>query len=463
LWQLDGKAQMVRVPFLATILLALQALAAVALPPAMPSAAEIDALRTRLHDSPLPQARPGRVRLLPADQTRGAGHLFRTIATPPGWRGMAIVLEGGPHHLPAVAAALPPGWLDCTAITCTLTAPVMVTADATLVIDGIDLVLSQDHGAMLLSWGHLVVSDSTLRAWNLGRDAAAETDHRGAAFRPHVAAFADSHTLIRRSTLAHLGHQAPMSYGLSFGTENRILKPTAFPSVDMIGNRLSDVYFGFYSFDAEGVNVVDNHIAESHVYGIDPHDDTRAMLIHGNHVYGTRRSHGIILSRRIHDTVVSHNISAGNAKAGFFVDKASHDVLITGNDSYLNGAEGLVLHEVTRIAVVDNRFHNNGGDGIRLRASSAILLDRNDIAGNGKNGLRAYDWQGAKRAPNAEEAGQIEAMRLSLAGNRVRGNAAHACRLTGDARVMMGQPHLCPAPPVAALPARSGPAAGNAP
>jgi parallel beta-helix repeat protein len=437
--------------------------AALALPPAMPSAAEIDALRSRLLDSPVPQASPGRVRLMPAGQTRGARHLFRKIAPPTGWRDMAIVLDGGSHHLPAVAAALPPGWLDCTGPACTLTAPLMVLADTTLVIDGVDLILSQDHGAMLLNWGHLVVSDSTLRAWNLALDAPAETDRKGAAFRPHLAAFADSHSLIRRSDLRHLGHQASMSYGLAFGTENRAVKPTEFPSVDMIGNRLSDIYFGFYSFDADGVNVIDNHIAESHVYGIDPHDDTRAMLIHGNHVYGTRRSHGIILSRRIHDTVVSHNISAGNAKAGFFVDKASHDVLITGNDSYLNGAEGLVLHEVTRVAVVDNRFHNNGGDGIRLRASSAVLLERNDVAGNGKNGLRAYDWQGAKRQPNAEEAGQIEAMRLSLAGNRLRRNAAHPCRLTGDAQVTAGQRRLCPQPPVAALPARSAPDAGNAP
>ncbi len=138
-------------------------------------------------------------------------------------------------------------------------------------------------------------------------------------------------------------------------------------------------------------------------------------------------------------------------------------MLITGNDSFLNKAEGLVLHEVTRIAVVANRFHSNGRDGIRLRAASAVLLERNDVAGNGGNGLRAYDWQGARRPPNAEEAGQIQAMRLSLAANRLTRNKARPCRLTGDAQVTAGQRHLCPPPPVAASPARSGPAAGNAP
>ena len=336
--------------------------------------------------------------------------------------------------------------------------------DTTLVIEGIDLILSQDHGAMILTWGQLAVSDSVLRAWNLARDAGADTDAHGAPFRPFVAGYAASHTLIRRSDLRHLGHQAPMAYGLSWGTENRSRKPTEFPSVDMIANRLTDIYFGFFSFDADGVNIIDNHIAESHVYGIDPHDDTRNMLIHGNYVYGSRRSHGIILSRRIHNTVVSHNVSAANAKAGFFLDKACHDVLIIHNDSFLNKAEGLVLHEVTRVAVVGNRLHNNGRDGIRLRASSAVLLERNDVAGNGGNGLRAYDWRGASRQPNTEEAGQIEAMRLALAGNRIRLNRAQTCRLTGDARVTAGQPGLCPLPERAATsPARSAPAAGNAP
>lgn len=436
-----------------------------ALPPAMPSPAELDALRSALLDRSLPESRPGAVRLTAAETTRGARHLFRRIAPPPDWRGKAIVVDGGVYGLAEVAAALPePGWLDCTGSACTLTAPLMVMPGATLVIAEQDLMLSQDHGAMLLSWGELLISDSRLRAWNLAADAPAATDDAGAAFRPHVAAFAASYTLIRRSTLAHLGHQGSMSYGLAFGTENRAVQPTEFPSVDMIANQLSDVYFGFYSFDADGVNLLDNHIAESHVYGIDPHDDTRNMLIHGNTVYGTRRSHGIILSRRIHDTVVSHNISAGNAKAGFFVDKASHDVLVIGNDAYLNGAEGLVLHEVTRVAVVDNSFHRNGGDGIRLRASSAILLERNRVSANGRHGIRAYDWQGAARPPNAEEAGQIEAMRLALHANRTRDNRAGACRLTGDARVTQGQRLLCPAPlPAAASPARTDPAAGNAP
>lgn len=450
--------------FLAMLVLLTQT--AMAMPPSMPSPQELDSLRTRLLDSPLPPPQAGgTVRIAETAQTRGATDLFRRTPPPPGWRGKGIVLEGGVHHLAQVAQAmLEPGWLDCTGQRCTLAAPLLVMRGTSLVIDGIDLILSQDDGALILNWGFLAVSDSTLRAWNLARDAGAETDERGGPFRPFVASYAASHTLIRRSDLFHLGHQAPMAYGLSWGTENRKTKPTEFPSVDMIGNRLKDIYFGFFSFDADGVNIIDNHIAESHVYGIDPHDDTRNMLIHGNYVYGSRRSHGIILSRRIHNTVVSHNVSTGNAKAGFFLDKACHDVLVIGNDSFLNKAEGLVLHEVTRIAVVDNRFHANKASGIRLRASSAILLERNEVSANGKHGLRAYDWQGAKREPNAEEATQIEAMRLSLLGNRMTFNRAGVCRLTGDARVIEGQPFLCPpAGRAATLPARSAPAAGNAP
>lgn len=424
------------------------ATATLAAPPTMPSPSDIDRLRARLHDLALPAPVPGAVRLKPVDRISGVAGMYRRIAAwLPDWHGQAIVLEGGSHDMASVAAALPrAGLLDCAGATCTLRAPLIVGRDTALVIDGIDLILSQADGAALLSWGQLSISDATLRAWNLAQDTPAETDAVGAPFRPYVAGFAASHTLIRRSDLLYLGHQAAMSYGLSFGTEGRSGTVTEWPSVDMIGNRLLDVYFGFFSFDADGVNVMDNHIAESHVYGIDPHDDTRNMLIHGNYVYGARRSHGIILSRRIHNTIVSHNVSTGNAKSGFFLDKACHDVLVIGNESFLNKAEGLVLHEVTRIAVVDNRFHRNGADGIRLRASSAILLERNTVTGNARHGLRAYDWQGAARKPNAEEAGQIEAMRVALSGNHLWTNKRGICRFSGDAAVTDGQKWLCHPP-----------------
>ena len=449
-----------------------------ALPPAMPTPEQLDTLRARLLDTPVPVPEPGGVALRPASGIRGLKSAFRRTGAPPRWRDTAIVLTGGTHHLADIARAMPePGWLDCAHARCTLAAPLVAERGTTLVIDGIDLVLGQDEGALILNRGHLIVSDSTLRAWHIASDTPAQTDDKGGPFRPFVAGYADSHTLIRRSDLRHLGHQSPMSYGLSWGTQNRAGKVTDHPSVDMIANRLTDIYFGFYSYDADGVNIIDNHIAESHVYGIDPHDDTRNMLIHGNYVYGSRRSHGIILSRRIHDTVVSDNVSAGNAKAGFFLDKACHDVLIIGNEAFHNKTEGLVLHEVTRVAVVGNRFHGNHASGIRLRASSAVFLDRNDVSGNGKHGLRAYDWNGSRRAPNAEEATQIEEMRLALSGNRFRMNARGACHLTGDARVTEGQPYLCPdaasrtpgpfnpslAQSVATSRARFSPAAGNAP
>lgn len=415
-------------------------------PPRPLTAAEIDHLRTTLLDRPLPVSAPGLVALEPARIWRGSADFFGRTAPPPLWDGKAIAVKNGTWRLEVLAEKLAdPPRLSCKDGHCLLRAPLAVAADAALVIDGLSVRMSVSHGAALHNFGRLVVSDSVVAAWDMEREAQAETDEEGRAFRPYIAGFAASHTLLRRSGFLHLGHQGVMAYGLSFGTVKRQGPVTEHPSVDMIGNWLSDVYFGFFSFDADGVNIIDNHIAESHVYGIDPHDDTRNMLIHGNYVVGSRRSHGIILSRRIHDSIVSHNVSTGNGKAGIFLDKDCHDITLVGNDSFFNKGEGLVLHEVTRINVIDNQFHRNGGDGIRMRASSAIRIEGNKVTDNRRFGIRGYDWSFARRPPNAEEASQIKPVEFELDLNRIRGNRAGTCRLLRDKAALAAS---CPVPAI---------------
>lgn len=417
--------------------------------PAVPGPEEVAALRAGIEAAPLPAVVPGRVTLREVAGDTALRRLFHpAMEPPPAWRGRGIVIETGVLDLAALARALPgPGWLDCTGEVCTLLAPLAVRPEATLVVGGGTLRLSQEHGAAIISHGRLFVSDAAVEAWHLGQDRPAETGPAGRDFRPFIAGLEGGHSLIRRSRLAHLGYQASLAYGLSFATVDR-RRVTAHPSADLVGNRIEDVYFGFYSFDADGVNVIGNHITAPHVYGIDPHDDTRNMLIAENLVEGARRSHGIILSRRIHRSAVVRNVSRGSAKSGFFIDKASHNVVFAGNLSEDNGGDGMVVHESREILLVGNRVVGNHGDGIRIRASFRIGVHDNTILDNRRYGLRIYDFGQSTRPPNAEEAGQVLPVLVRVGANVISGNEAGGCIAPGaDATVLFEAGEVCTLPP----------------
>ena len=225
----------------------------------------------------------------------------------------------------ALLALTSAGALACDGRRCRLAAPLVVAAGAVLVIDGIELRLAQETGALVSAHGGLFISDSELLGWNDEADMPARTDDRGTAFRPWITGLEDNRTVVRRSRLAHLGYQGTSTFGLAFTHGGRDPAEGG-PRVSVVANAIEDLYFGFFSFGAVGVEVIQNEISRSHVYGVDPHDATRDMLIAQNTVTGTRRSHGIILSREIHDAMVVLNQSSDNAGAGLFIDKGSHDL-----------------------------------------------------------------------------------------------------------------------------------------
>ncbi|MCC6305258.1 MAG: right-handed parallel beta-helix repeat-containing protein [Rhodobacteraceae bacterium] len=435
--------------------LALALLAALARPapgwevPAIPGTDEVAAIRTAIEARPLPATAPGRVLLARVAEDRALRRLYRDGA--PGaerWTGTGIVIETGVFDLPGLARALPaPGWLDCAGALCTLRAPLVVRPGATLVVADVTLRLSQEHGAGIISHGRLAVSDATVTGWHLGAHRPAATDAEGRGFRPFLAGLEGGETLIRRARLAHLGYQAHLAYGLSLATVDRE-STTLHPRADIVASRIEDAYIGIYSFDAVGVNVIANTISLPHLYGIDPHDDSRDLLIAENRVEGARRSHGIILSRRIRRAAVVRNTSRANAGAGFFIEKASHNAVFAGNLAEANGGDGLVVHESREVVLSGNRLAGNAGDGIRIRASFRIGVYDNAIVGNGRYGLRIYDFAHARRRPTAEEAGQILPVLVRVGANRIEGNGAGACAApAADAAVVFEAAGVCTLPP----------------
>ncbi len=399
----------------------------------VPTVADIEALAESILAEPLPDPLAGEVGLAEAagEPALRRGFLDDLEALPE-WSGQAILLRTGRHRLEALPDLFDrPDLLACDDGRCRLAAPLIVAADATLVVDGIELRLVQEAGAVLTAYGDLFVSDSTLLGWNEAAGMPAATGSRGAAFRPWITGLEDNRTVVRRSRLAHLGYQGVSTFGLAFTHGGRDPGEGG-PRVSVVANTIEDLYFGFFSFGAVGVEVIGNEIIASHVYGVDPHDATNDMLIAGNTVTGTRRSHGIILSREIHDAMVVLNQSSDNAGAGLFIDKGSHDVTFARNRSFGNGKDGIVVYESRDIDITNNELFANGRAGVRMRASADIRVLRNAIRHNAGPGIFVYDWSHADREPDEEDALHLLPTSIELTGNSLANNAGGDCSIKGD-------------------------------
>lgn len=420
----------------ATLVALASALLACSDPAAVPTPAEIEALAETILTEPLPTPLEGEVALTEAKGEPALRRGFeRELEALPRWSGLAIVLRSGRHRLEALPALIDrPNLLACDGSHCRLAAPLVVAAGATLVVDGIELRLVQEAGALITAYGGLFISDSELLGWSEMAEAPAETDARGAVFRPWITGLEDNRTVVRRSRLAHLGYQGTSTFGLAFTHGGRDPDEGG-PRVSVVGNTIQDLYFGFFSFGAVGVEVIQNEITDSHVYGVDPHDATRDLLIASNTVTGTRRSHGIILSREIHDAVVVDNQSSGNAGAGLFVDKGSYDVTFARNRSFANGKDGIVVYESRNITVTGNALVGNGRAGVRVRASADVEIKDNTIRHNAGPGIFVYDWSHAARPPDDEDARRLLPTSVTLTGNRLAGNASGDCSLRGEIEV----------------------------
>ncbi len=341
-------------------------------------------------------------------------------------------MANGVVRLEEVAAALArPDLLACTALDCRLAAPLLVEAAATLVIQGTTVRMIQSAGALLSAQGALFISDAELIGWDEAAEATAATDPEGTVFRPWVAGLEANRTIIRNSRLAHLGYLSNATQGLAFTTSGRN-PPAGRPEVDIVRSRIEDLYYGFYTWEAEGVRLLQNIFEGNQLYGIDPHDRSRDMLIAENFVRSTKYRHGIVLSREISDTVVVRNRSIANAGSGFFLDKGSHHVTFAENESFDNEIDGFTVLESRDVVIQGNHVANNGRTGIRIRSSADVLIKDNIIHDNVGPGIFAYDWTDNVRQPDDEERRHMQPVRLTISGNRLSDNDGGGCNLRGD-------------------------------
>ncbi|QDU88441.1 Poly(beta-D-mannuronate) C5 epimerase precursor [Pirellulimonas nuda] len=309
----------------------------------------------------------------------------------------------------------------------TLRLPLVVGPGATLIIDGArtpELWMSTDRGAFLANAGGLFLFDAVVTSWSESTKKPTEFVNKKE-FRPFISSYVRSKTYAAGCKFMNLGFDAPTAYGFSLSShpERERGEPRDdWPTGALVDNEFRGLYYGFYSFEARDVAILNNLYQDNIVYGIDPHDRSTRLAIVGNKTIGTLQKHGIIGSRGVSHSFICDNQSFGNAGSGVMLDRQCSHNVVRGNQAYNNG-QGIAVYESGSNAVCDNLVAFNKASGVRIRNSDSILVQNNTIVGNGDYALEVY----AKRLDDHDarlERGDTydEQTRVTFLGNRVGGN-----------------------------------------
>lgn len=406
----------------------------------LPDTADISARIQAVQQLPLPASDPmGEasvyVGIAAAERAFGRSFLELQVALP-AWSGEGIVVAAGSHRLEAVAEDLQrKDLLDCDLPRCRLLAPLAVEAGAQLVVDGLTVELEQDTGSVIVAFGDLFVSNTTIE----GRNGAAPATTDGEAFRPFIIAYDASRTVIRDSRLAALGFDHFGTTGLAVMTLSRD-DPAARPELALVGSLIEQLYDGVFVRGGARVEVLRNTVTGTGRHGIVVRDDTANTLVAENVVSGSGamadNGSGIVVARETRGAVVSANRIEGCAASGIMVERAATDIIISGNQLTGSGRDGIVVYESGGIDVVGNGILGSGRSGIRVRASDGVRIVGNVLEKNARAGVDAHDWTAAARPPNEEEEPLIRPTVVTVAGNRFVDNQRGACLFEGAVTVL---------------------------
>ncbi len=307
----------------------------------------------------------------------------------------AIFVDDGYVNLKDLAGKLPKQYISETAPGVYLARlPIVVGRHGILEIDQQtrELRLSQEAGAFLVNDGQLFVRDTQVTGWR-EKDNGPATFRSAKEFRPFLLAWGGTQTYIANSKMASFGYANSKSYGVSISqyTPNmaKVLKRPE-PTGWIIGSEFSDMWYGFYCYETEGFVLKGNTYRDNIVYGIDPHDRSHGLIIAENTVYGTRKKHGIIISREVNDSFIFNNRSYDNHLSGLVIDRNSINNLIAYNEIYRNHTDGITLYESADNLIYGNKVVSNRRHGIRIRNSVNIRLYENVAMANGLTGVYGH-------------------------------------------------------------------------
>ncbi|MBI6906865.1 mannuronan 5-epimerase AlgG [Pseudomonas sp. ICBG1301] len=255
-----------------------------------------------------------------------------------------------------------------------------------------ELRLSQQAGAFLINDGQLFVRDTKITGWNEKTNGPA-LFQSPKEFRPFLLAWGGTETYVANSKMASFGYANSKSYGVSISqyTPNmaKVLK-RAEPTGWIIDSEFSDMWYGFYCYETTGFVIKGNTYKDNIVYGIDPHDRSHGLIIADNTVHGTKKKHGIIISREVNDSFIFNNRSYDNKLSGLVIDRNSVNNLIVDNEIYRNHTDGITLYESGDNLLWGNKVISNRRHGIRVRNSVNIKLYENTAMANGLTGVYGH-------------------------------------------------------------------------
>jgi len=307
----------------------------------------------------------------------------------------AIVVEGGYMNLQDLAKKVPKQFLsEVSPGVYVARLPILVKADGILEVDKKtkELRLSQEKGSFLVVEGKLFTSDTQINGWR-EKDNHLATFRTPNEFRPFLLSWGGSQTYIINTKMASLGYNQSKSYGVSISqyTPNMVKvmnKPD--PTGWIVGSEFSDMWYGFYCYETRDFVVKGSTYRDNIVYGIDPHDRSHGLIIAENDVYGTKKKHGIIISREVNDSFIFNNKSHDNKLSGLVLDRNSVNNIVAYNEIYQNHTDGITLYESGDNLLWGNKVIANRRHGIRVRNSVNIKLYENKAMANGLMGVYGH-------------------------------------------------------------------------
>ncbi|PYC12575.1 right-handed parallel beta-helix repeat-containing protein [Pseudomonas mosselii] len=371
--------------------------------------------------------------------------LFRAIAGYQAHHPQAVVLRGGSitlaqlHdvlHDPRVLKRYKDGYL--------LSYPLMIGADAGLLLEGTSLYLYSFSGSALINQGWLGLNRSTLES--VAGDKPGNTDR---AWRPFVVAWAGSHTEVIGSTLKRLGYNANLSRGLSTALSTQQPASTRPATLLVEASHFSELSSAV-ELQHSQATVVDSRFEGSQQYAIDARDSQ--LNLRGNQLRGVDNNSGVRLRGQTRASI-ENNLILGAAKAAIEISDQRGAVLLIGNRIGDSRGHGIQLRNLAPTAeapllIDDNLLASSQGSAVDASEVTALTLVGNRIGNTPEYAvsLRNATPQPGPLVISDNRLGQVgkavvrvEGVReVELGGNRFDGKALLQNLLAGDLLALQG-------------------------